>query len=346
MVTIGGEGETAPPPPPKGAEEATIEHSKAEVTERALALPKVRKIAKERGIDLSTVIGTGPNGRITEADLDKVMKKSEPEPEKMPTRKIKLKYDFYGHIHRIPYEGLRELIGKRMETSKYTAPHATAMEEADVTTLWEIREGMNKELAKRGEKLTFLPFLIKALVPTLMEHPTLNAMLDEEEAEIVVREYYSIGIATDTPEGLIIPVVKRCETKGLLEIQNEMDSLIAKAKDRTIDLADLKGGTFTISNYGSIGGIYGVPILNFPESAILGIGRIRDEPRVVNGTIMVRKVMGISVSFDHRIVDGAEVARFLMDLKSRLESPGTILAETIPATEEGKELEDEEGSLK
>jgi len=337
MVTIGGDGEEGPRSREKPGEAAEVpeeappeEAVKEARPDKVFALPRVRKMAREKNIELSAVKGTGPRGRVTEKDLEEFIRLRErpgpaPSKQKKKPMRIKLNYDFYGHISYADYKGLREVIGNRLTTSRFTAPHAAAMDEVDVTELWELRKGMNEELKEKGERLTFTPFIVKAVQRSLMKHPTLNSMLDEENEEIIIKEYYNIGVATDTDEGLMVPVVKRVETKGLTDIQKDMDNLIKISKDRTIDLADLKGGTFTISNFGAIGGIYGVPIINFPEAAILGVGKMKELPRVVDGQIVVRRMMGISVSFDHRIVDGAEVARFINTLKDYLEHPGKIL---------------------
>ncbi len=338
MIVIGDEGEKAPRSSKKEKalepenEEKVIENKQTEAPSKGkiFALPKVRKLAKELNVDLNSVAGTGPKGRITEDDVRRYNEGPKEVRTEEPKKKekkfvMKMNYDFYGHISYKPYKGLREIIGKRMETSKFTIPHAAAMEEVDVTELWDLRKGMNSEMLEKGERLTFMPYIIKAVQKSLMRHPSLNAMLDEENEDIIIKEYFNIGVATDTNDGLIVPVVKRVETKALSDIQKDMDILIEHSRDRTIDLADLRGGTFTISNYGAVGGIYGVPVINFPEAAILGVGRIREEPRVLNGQIAVRRVMGIVVSFDHRIIDGAEVARFMNTLKDYLEHPGKIL---------------------
>ncbi|MFW3145333.1 MAG: dihydrolipoamide acetyltransferase family protein [Thermoplasmatota archaeon] len=339
MVTIGNDDEEDTPRPssaPSGDKEEVNEAPKERKAQGApsggkvFALPRIRKLAKEKGIDLFYVKGTGPRGRITEEDLLNYIKSNEEPspgpPQKQKSIRVKLNYDFYGHIRYESYKGLREVIGNRLTESKFTAPHAAAMDEVDMTALWDLRKGMNRELAGKDEKLTFMPFIIKAVQKSLMKHPTLNSTLDEENEEIIIKEYYNIGVATDTEAGLMVPVVKRVETKELVEIQKDMERLIKIAKDRTIDLAELRGGTFTISNFGAIGGLFGVPIINFPEAAILGIGKIRELPRVVDGEIMVRKIMGISVSFDHRIIDGAEVSRFINTLKEYLENPGMMFA--------------------
>ena len=306
------------------------------VADRILALPGVRRKADEKGIDLSKVRGTGPGGRILYEDLDNYQKKIPQEtthaekPQKSGGgMKVKLNYDFYGHLEYASYQGLREIIGSKLTNSKFTIPHANAMDEVDMTALWDFRKGMNEEINKDNEesvKLSFMPFIVRAVVKALMKHPTLNSTLDEENEEILLKKYYNIGIATDTDDGLIVPVLKRCETKDLTDLQKDMNNLIRLTRDRKIDLADLRGGTFTITNFGAIGGNFGVPIINFPEAAILGTGKIRELPRVVDGEIVVRRIMGISVSFDHRIVDGAEVARFMNTLKEYLENPGKLMA--------------------
>jgi pyruvate dehydrogenase E2 component (dihydrolipoamide acetyltransferase) len=202
------------------------------------------------------------------------------------------------------------------------------MDEADVTELWKIREKEKKVAEAKGIKLTILPFIIKAVIAGLGEHPYLNASLDDENEEIILKKYFNIGVATDTPEGLMVPVVKNAKEKSILQLAEELAQLTEKARNRTIDLADMKGGTFTITNYGAIGGIFGTPIINYPEVAILGVGRIKDMPVVRDGKIEIRKILNLSLSFDHRVVDGAEAARFLNTVISHLEDPDLILLET------------------
>ncbi len=300
------------------------------------ATPKVRRHAKNLGVDLATVTPTGSGGRITEADVEaahQAAKAAATAAPAKPAMKVKLNYDFYGHIKHKPFKSLRKVIAENMVESKYTAPHATAMEEVDTTALWDLRAEMKGEAEEQGVKLTFLPFIVMATVKALQKHPSLNSELDEEEADIIVKEYANIGIAVDTDDGLMVPVLKRAEHKDLWQVAKEIEGLTERARSRKIDLADLKGGSFTISNYGSVGGMYGVPIINFPEAAILGIGRMRDVPRVVDGEIVARKVMGLSVSFDHRIVDGAEVAGFINTLKYLFENPDEILVIEKPSEE-------------
>jgi pyruvate dehydrogenase E2 component (dihydrolipoamide acetyltransferase) len=346
IVVFGEKGEAlaAPPPKPKSVgvvgeleeapEEAPFVVAKAEpvktalVSEHAMATPAVRALAKELGVDINKVQGTGPEGRVLEKDIRQFAESKEKpaEPEKK-IAKVK-KYDLYGYVDRIPLRGVRRSIAKAMVKSKYTAPHVTAMDEADVTMLWKIREKEKKAAEKKGIKLTILPFIVKAVIAGLSEHPYLNASLDDENEEIVLKKYFNIGFATDTPEGLMVPVVKNAKDKSILQLAEELTRLAAKARDRTIDLADLKGGTFTISNYGALGGIYATPIINYPEVAILGVGKIKDTPVVRNGKLVVRKILSLSLSFDHRVVDGGEGARFLNTVIARLEDPDLILLET------------------
>ncbi|NWG03313.1 MAG: 2-oxo acid dehydrogenase subunit E2 [Syntrophaceae bacterium] len=298
------------------------------VSKHALATPAVRAIAKELGVDINQVQGTGAEGRVLEKDVRQFAEAKEKpvEPEKK-IAKVK-KYDLYGYVERIPLRGVRRSIAKAMVKSKYTAPHVTAMDEADVTALWKIREKEKKAAGKKGIKLTILPFIIKAVIAGLSEHPYLNASMDDENEEIILKKYFNIGVATDTPEGLMVPVVKNAKDKSILQIADELTKLVEKARNRTIDLADLKGGTFTISNYGALGGIYATPIINYPEVAILGVGKIKDTPVVRNGKLVVRKILSLSLSFDHRVVDGGEGARFLNTVVARLEDPDLILLET------------------
>lgn len=346
IVVIGEKGEAlaAPPPRPKSVgvvgeleeapEEIPAVAAKAEpakpalVSEHVQATPAVRALARESGVDINKVQGTGPGGRVLEKDVRQFAEAKEKpvEPEKK-IAKVK-KYDLYGYVDRIPLRGVRRSIAKAMVKSKYTAPHVSAMDEADVTELWKIREKEKKAAEKKGIKLTILPFIIKAVLAGLSEHPYLNASLDDENEEVVLKKYFNIGLATDTPEGLMVPVVKNAKEKSIFELAQELTQLAEKARNRTIDLADLKGGTFTITNYGAVRGIYGTPIINYPEVAILGIGKIQEMPVVRDGKIVVRKILPLSISFDHRVVDGAEAARFLNTVIARLEDPDLILLET------------------
>jgi len=344
IVILGEKGEAASPPArpasvgvvgelEEAPEEATRSEVRAEagkpafVSEHALATPAVRGLAKELRVDIEKVAGTGPEGRVMEKDVRQAAEAKEKPAEPAPKPAKVRKYDLYGYVDRIPLRGIRRSIAKAMVKSKYTAPHVTSTDEADVTDLWMMREKEKKVAEKRGIKLTILPFIIKAVISGLMQHPYLNATLDDESEEIILKKYYNIGVAADTPEGLMVPVVKNAKEKSIFQLAEELTQLAEKARKRTIDLADLKGGTFTISNYGAVGGLYGTPIINHPEVAILGVGKIKDMPVVKNGKVEIRKILHLSLSFDHRVVDGAEAVRFLNAVIERLEDPDLILLE-------------------
>jgi len=326
-VGVVGELEEAPEEPAVAEKRPAVEKP-ALVGPHVLAAPAVRALARELGVDIEKVIGTGAEGRVVEKDVRQASEAKEKpaEPAKPPT-KVK-KFDFYGYVEHVPLRGVRRSIAKAMVKSKYTAPHVTAMDEADVTELWKIKEKEKKAAEKMSTKLTILPFIIKAVVAGLKEHSYLNASLDDDSEEIVLKKYFNIGVATDTPEGLMVPVVKNAGDKSILHLAEELLQLSEKARNRKIDLADLKGGTFTITNYGAVGGMYGTPIINHPEVAILGVGKMKEMPVVRDGKVEIRKILFISLSFDHRVVDGAEAARFLNTVIARLEDPDLMLLES------------------
>ncbi len=336
LVTIGEKGEAVAEaaaekkPEEKAAPAAgpsvvgIVTDSKEEIRE-ILATPAVRKLALEAEVDLKSVRGTGPQGRITEEDV-KAAKQAAPAPGevKKPALKIKEKFDFYGELERIPLRGVRRATAKRMRQSVSTAAHVTHFDEADVTDLAGIRESHKGAAAAKGIRLTYLPFIVKAVLAALKLHPLLNATLVDEDEEIIVKKYYNIGIAVDVPDGLIVPVVKAADQKSVFEIAEEIQNLAEAAKKRTIDLADLKGGTFSITNVGMIGGEAATPIINYPEVAILATLKIADRVRVENGEPRIKKILPLSLSFDHRVIDGAEAARFMNDLLARLEDAGFL----------------------
>lgn len=316
--------EEAPPRPASVGVVGTLEEAPEEElqevpeTREVAALPGVRRLAKELGVALEALHGTGPGGRITEQDVRRAAEaKSKP--------KAVRKYDMYGYLERIPLRGMRRTIAQAMIRSVQTTAQVTATEEADASRLLALREILREQAARQGVHLTVLAFLVKAVARALQEHPYLNASLDEQAQEILLKKYYNIGIAVDTPEGLMVPVLKGVPEKSLLQIAKEMADLAEKARSRTIDLADLQGGSFTITNYGSVGGILGTPIIRHPEVAILGVGRILERPVVRQGEIQIRPLVPLSLSFDHRVVDGAEAARFLLTLIKLIEEPEGLL---------------------
>lgn len=279
-----------------------------------LATPQVRRLALKLNIDLKAVQGTGPQGRITEEDVKRFMTAPEERIEKKAAVKIKAKFDFYGALDRIPLRGIRRATAKRMSESVSKAAHVTHFDEADVTELAKIRSDLKHYIEKKAKNITYLPFIIKAVIAALKKHPFLNSSLDDEEEEIIVKNYYNIGIAVDVPDGLIVPVIKAADQKSLFELAEEILQLAESAKKRSLDLADLKGGTFSITNVGMIGGEFATPIINYPEVAILATLRIKDKMRVEKGTAAVRTILPLCLSFDHRVIDGAEAARFMNDL--------------------------------
>jgi pyruvate dehydrogenase E2 component (dihydrolipoamide acetyltransferase) len=320
LISIGAKGE--PPVEEAGAAPAAAKSQAA----GPAATPKVRKAASDLGIDLAGVRGTGPEGRITEDDVraakDKAM--AAPLPKAVP--KVKAKFDLFGSLERIPLRGIRRATAKRMRESVSTAAHVTHFDEADAAALVRLRETMLPEAEAKSIKLTFLPFIVKALIAALKLHPMLNSSLDDEEEEIVVKKYYNIGIAVDVPEGLIVPVVKMADQKTVFDIAAEIRTLAEAARGRALDLADLKGGTFSITNVGVLGGEGATPIINYPEVAILATMRLADRVRAENGRMVIKKTLPLCLSFDHRIVDGAEAARFMNDLKKSLEEKAALEA--------------------
>ncbi len=297
-------------------------------TAKVLASPMIRKLASEIKIDLTLIKGSGEGGKIIKRDIDKFISKNVGEKVEIPQQTIvvKKKYDDYGYLERVPLKGIRKTIAEHMSLAWKEAPQVTTMEDIDVTDLWKLREKENKNADKRGIKLTFLPFIVKATITALKENPILNSSIEGDD--IIIKKYFNIGIATETDVGLMVPVVKIAQNKTIIEIAKEIVDLTEKARKRTIDIMDLKGGTFTITNYGSVGGTYATPILNYPEASIMGLGKIFD--RVVmdeKGKLRNIKILPVSVTFDHRIIDGGQAARFLESLKMFLEDPEHLMLE-------------------
>jgi len=288
------------------------------------AVPAARALAKELKVDLSTVKGTGPGGVITVKDV-KGDGAGKPVVAGRAVTGPKVTFESYGRVLKIPFRGMRKKIAENMVLSEHKAVHVTHMDEFDVTKLWEIRKEKKALAENQGYPLTFLPFITKACCIGLKAHPYLNSSLDEEDSSIVIKQYYNIGIAVDTTDGLMVPVVKGADKRSIFDIAKEIYKLAEQARDRSIKLEDLKGGTFTITNIGSLGGLFATPIINYPEVAILALGRIYEKPVVVKGKLTVRKVLPISLAFDHRVVDGAYAARFANNLKKHLEDPDLLM---------------------
>ncbi len=329
LVTIGEPGEhveqlEVKPAPPTSVV-GVLEEARPIASRQVLATPATRRLAKELGVDISQVIGTGLEGRVTEEDVRKLAEEKGKKPETFIRKK---KYDLYGYYETVPMKGVRRSTAKKMIESVKAAPHVTHMDEADVTELSSIRERQKEAAQKQGVHLTYLPFVVRAAVAALKQFPYLNSSVSEENEEIILKKYYNIGIAVDTEDGLIVPVVKGADQKSVMKIAQEIQNLAEKARSREIDLADLKGGTFTVTNIGFIGGIHATPIINYPETAILATGKICDKAVVREGEIVARKVMPLSLSFDHRVIDGVMGARFMNALIRYLEDPTLVCLES------------------
>ncbi|MBS3063205.1 MAG: 2-oxo acid dehydrogenase subunit E2 [Candidatus Diapherotrites archaeon] len=309
-----------------------------QVPSQVLAMPHTRQLARELGVDIKRVPGTGPAGRITDEDVKRFAGGGgsvSPQAGAAAAGGMalpafeKASWLATGEEERVALKGLRKKIAENMSRSNWMVPTAVQFDEVDVSELVEAREKEKARAERQGVKLTYLAFIAKAVAHALKEFPYVNASLDEGKQEIVLKKYYNVGIAVDTPDGLMVPVVKDADQKSILEIAKEISEKAALARERKIALGDLRGGTFTITNIGSVGGIGGIAVVNYPEVAILALGTIRKLPRVVEDRILLRHVMNVSLSFDHRVVDGALAARFVNEVKKHLEDPYAMLLEVI-----------------
>jgi len=287
-----------------------------EIAHPVQATPAIRLLAKQMRLDLATVKGTGPGGRITKEDVERAATKT--------AQQTNAETDAYGSVEKIPLRGIRRTVAKRMAEASKRVAEVTIWEDADITELERVRARERRVAEEKGVRLTYLPFIMKAVIPALNAHPYFNASLDEGAEAIVLKKYFNIGIAVDTTDGLIVFVIKDADKKNILDLAKETAALADKARLRKIDLHELKGSTFTITNYGVVGASYGTPIINYPEVAILGLGKIEDRPVVRNGEIAIRKIMPLSLAFDHRVIDGVEAGRFLGVVIQHLEDPNLI----------------------
>jgi len=291
--------------------------------EKALASPAVRHDAKARGLDIDAVPGSGKDGRVTRADLEAfVTPAAEPKAPPALSSPAPVQGD-----ERVKIIGLRRKISEKMVQAWRTAPHFTYVDEVDASKLVEMRKSLLALAESRGVRLSYLPFVMKALCVVFREFPTLNGVMDEEAFELVVRRDVNIGIATDTPAGLYVPVIKRVQEKNVLELAREIAEITERTRSGKGRIDDFSGGSFTITSVGNIGGRFATPILNHPEVAILGVNQIHDRPVAVNGQVVVRPMMYLSPSFDHRVIDGAVAARFVSALKAALENPWSLVLE-------------------
>ena len=276
-------------------------------SKKVIATPAVKRLAKEMGIDITKVVASGEEGRITEKDV-----------------KLYSKLEVQSNEERIAFRGTRRTIAERLAKSSDRVVQAWIMEEIDMTKVTELKNKL-KESSSEDIKLTYMPFFVKAVIRSLKSSPRINASLDEETEDIVIKKDYNIGIATDTEQGLVVPVIKKAQEKNIKEIAKEIEELSIEAKSGKLGLEDTQGGTFTITNIGAIGGISSIPIVNYPEVAILAINKIMKKVVHWEGNIVARDRVYLSLSFDHRVLDGADVARFLNSIRKCLEDPESLM---------------------
>lgn len=398
IITFDVEGETdedeADETVTQDPQTTTESDSDMEGEGRVFAAPSARRLARERGVDLATVSGSGPGGRITmddvraaaaehateaephhpssdgqdgsveaaatprgdtprertlaapasrglarelDVDLDVIPAVEEREGQAFVTAEAVRSFaessgtepaaQPHDRVERVPYRGVRRAVGEQMERAVYTAPHVTHHDEVDATALVTLRGQLREAAEDAGVSLTYLPFVIRAVLAALEEYPYLNAELDEDAEEILLKRYYNVGVATATDAGLVVPVIEDADQLSLLDLARRIGELTDRARDRSITREEMQGGTFTITNFGAIGGEYATPIINYPEVAILGLGAITEKPRVHDGEIVPRQILPLSLSIDHRVVDGAVAAGFVNEIKRQLETPARLLLE-------------------
>ncbi|MCC5891696.1 2-oxo acid dehydrogenase subunit E2 [Exiguobacterium sp.] len=345
-----GEEEAAPEQPK--AEEKTEETVQADVkedgprdvqlhkSERVIAMPSIRKYAREKGVDIREVKGSGDNGRVLKEDIDAFANGEAPAAEATTEKTESVAPAAAAKTEIKPYEsatpeletrekirGIRKAISKAMVNSKHTAPHVTLMDEVDVTKLVALRKEFKQVAADQGVKLTYLPFVVKALTAAAKAYPAINASIDDVNEEIVYKNYYNIGIAADTDNGLVVPVVKDADRKSIYALATNINELAGKAREGKLAGDDMKGGSITITNIGSAGGQWFTPVINHPEVAILGIGRIAEKAVVKDGEIVAAPVLALSFSFDHRLIDGATAQNALNMVKRLLQDPALLMME-------------------
>jgi pyruvate dehydrogenase E2 component (dihydrolipoamide acetyltransferase) len=332
------------------------------------AAPATRRLARELGVDINLVAATGPGGRVTlddvkrfaeskaapaaavkgpsvEAEESVRAEKGQEAPSArgeaelaahaasvIPFLDIEPMPDFaqWGPVEKTPLRSIRRKVARKMVTSMILAPHVAHMDEADVTLLEEfrLRENKRREGVHPGTHLTLLAFVMKAVTAGLKNTPAFNASLDPFKEEIIYKKYYNIGIAVDTGKGLIVPVIKDTDRKSIIQIGNAIEDFAARAREGKIDVSELRGGTFTITNVGPLGGTALIPAINYPEVAILGMGKVQEKPVVREGQIVIRKMLPLTLAFDHRIADGADAARFVSEMVRELSDPSLLLLET------------------
>ncbi|MEN3048548.1 MAG: dihydrolipoamide acetyltransferase family protein [Candidatus Caldarchaeales archaeon] len=305
---------------PAQLREAVQPRAERTAQREVLASPMVRRLAKELGVPIEEVKGTGPGGRITEEDVRRHAESMKRVPvEAAPAVTAEAEYE------EVPFRGVRRAVAEHLTKAARNAVYVTVFDEADVTRLVELRESLKQVAEKRGARLTYLPFLVRALVLAAKERPELNSTVDDERRVIRYHRRVNVSVAVHTQDGLVVPVLHGADSLNVFELAARLEELIEKARRRGLGLDDVRGGTIGITNYGAVEGLSGNPIPNYPETAILGTGRISLMPRVFRGQIVPRHVMPLSLTFDHRVVDGEPATRFLRTVVRYLENPELLL---------------------
>ncbi len=311
--------------------ESTEETTESSSSSDVKATPAVRKLAREKEIDISSIEGSGRGGKVTRNDVLKAAEEETVDEQVSENEKGTAETEIETETRteaedeeRVDLTGIRKAVGQRMKESRFTAPHVTHTDKADVSKLVELREREKDEV---DVHLTYLPFIMKATLSALQEHPRLNAELDEEEDEIIMKKHYDFNIAADTEKGLMIPLIEDVDDKSIVELAEKVNEKAGKARDGDLSPDEMRNGTFAITNVGVIGGESFTPIINYPQVAILGLGKIQETAEVVDGEVEPRHTVKLSLSYDHRVVDGADAARFMNTIIENLESPEKMLLE-------------------
>jgi pyruvate dehydrogenase E2 component (dihydrolipoamide acetyltransferase) len=313
---------------------ALVNPTSQRAPQRALATPVARAMAKELGVNIDHVLGTGPAGRVTKGDIEGFVtrdtKHGRQEIETRDTKHVTRKNEdgVSGHDLEVeikPLSQIRKVIARNMIQSKHNAAHMMVFDEIEVSELIRIRYKYKEQFEREGIKLSYLPFILKATALALKNHPVLNAEMDLENSRMIYKKYYNIGIAVDTDDGLVVPVIRNVDRLTIKDIAIAVNLISEKARKRSLTMEDMKDGTFTVTNYGSIGGQFAVPVINYPQAGILGIGRLVEKPVVKDGQVVPGTLLPLSLSVDHRMVDGGEVARFLNRVMEYLSDPVSII---------------------
>ncbi len=303
---------------------AEISSTERPVKKKVLATPVSRAMAKEMGVDINGVKGSGPAGRVVKEDILKFVESRTKQPVSV-SQTAHVEED--NRVDVEPLTQIRKTIAKNMIQSKHNAAHMSIFDDVEISELDRIRKQYKEKYASEGIKLTYLAFIVKALTYALKKHKSLNSEMDTDNDNMLYKRYYNIGLAVDTKKGLVVPVIRNADKLSIREIATEIQALSEKARDGKLALNDFKDGTFTITSYGSIGGKYAVPVINYPQAGILGIGRISKQPIVKNDNLDIGLVLPLSLTVDHRIVDGGEVSRFLNTIMGYLADPVTLVME-------------------